>query len=366
MRIGLLLTTLGMGGAERQALSLGVGLAARGHTVQVLVLGPKAPEEWPAHLPVTRLGMRKNPLSFFWALWRARRWLKGFEPRLLHSHSFHANLFARCLKLLWPRMVVVNTIHNVWEGGWPRMMAYSLTARLARQTTAVSQAAAERFVCMGAVRRARMRVLTNGIDVEEFVPMPERRKTMRETMQAGEAFVWLTAGRLTAAKDVPNVLRALALVVESEPRTLLWIAGQGEEEAALRELAQSLGLEERLRWLGLRRDLPALLDAADGFVLGSAWEGMPLVLGEAMAMEKPVAATGVGGVRELVGVTGCVVEAQQPRALADAMLGLIRLDQQERRQVGRLARQRIQNSFSMESRVLAWEQLFWQLAEESR
>lgn len=366
MRIGLVLTTLGMGGAERQALAIGLGLVARGHAVQVLVLGPRAQEEWPAHLPVTRLGMSKNPFSFLRALWQARCWLKSFDPRLLHSHCYHANLFARCLKILWPRIVVVNTIHNVWEGSWLRMLAYRATDRLARQTTAVSQAAAERFVCMGAVSQARMRVLTNGIDVAEFTPTPLRRKTTRAAMLADGEFVWLTAGRLTAAKDVPNLLRAFALVVASDPRALLWIAGQGEDEAALRDLAQSLGLEERLRWLGLRRDLPALLDAADGFALGSAWEGMPLVLGEAMAMEKPVAATGVGGVRELVGVAGCVVEAQQPRALADAMLGLMQLGPDELQQVGRMARQRIESSFSIEARVAAWEQLFWQLVEEGR
>ena len=61
---------------------------------------------------------------------------------------------------------------------------------------------------------------------------------------------------------------------------------------------------ERVRWLGLRRDMPALLDAAEAFVLASAWEGMPLVIGEAMAMEKPVVATDVGGVREMVGDAG--------------------------------------------------------------
>ena len=70
--------------------------------------------------------------------------------------------------------------------------------------------------------------------------------------------------------------------------------------------------------------MPALLDAADGFVLASAWEGMPLAVGEAMAMEKPVVATDVGGVRELVGDAGVIVPAKDPEALAKAMLALMR------------------------------------------
>jgi glycosyltransferase involved in cell wall biosynthesis len=366
MRIGLVITTLGMGGAERQALAVGERLTERGHTVQLLVLGRAVHDEWPTKLPVTRLGMRKNPFSFLHALWQARRWLKSFRPRLLHSHCFHSNLFARCLKLLSPRIVVVNTVHNVWEGGWLRMMAYAMTDRLVRQTTAVSQAAAERYVCMGAVKSARMRVLANGIDVEEFAPSAERREAMRAAMEVSGEFIWMTAGRLAPAKDLPNLLRAFELVAAKKFEARLWIAGEGGDREALQELAASLGLEERVRWLGLRRDLPALLDAADGFVLASAWEGMPLVLGEAMAMEKPVAATGVGGVRELVGFAGCVVEAKDPRLLADAMLGLMKLSPKERQQVGRLARERVASCFSIESRVLAWEQIYWSLVEEER
>ena len=72
--------------------------------------------------------------------------------------------------------------------------------------------------------------------------------------------------------------------------------------------------------------MPALLDAADGFVLASAWEGMPLAVGEAMAMEKPVVATDVGGVRELVGEAGVIVPAKSPESLAQAMLALMRSD----------------------------------------
>jgi glycosyltransferase involved in cell wall biosynthesis len=75
----------------------------------------------------------------------------------------------------------------------------------------------------------------------------------------------------------------------------------------MHSLAVERGLEGSIRWLGMRRDIAALLEAADGFVLASAWEGMPLALGE--AMEKAVVATAVGGVRELVGECGIVVTA---------------------------------------------------------
>src|SRR5208337_3817686 len=116
-------------------------------------------------------------------------------------------------------------------------------------------------------------------------------------------------------------------------------------------------------WLGLRRDLPALLDAADGFVLASAWEGMPLVVGEAMAMEKPVVATDVGGVRELMGEAGMLVPPKNPDALAAAMLVLMRSSFEARQNLGRKARVRIEDYFNIETRAQQWELLYRTLFE---
>ncbi len=121
--------------------------------------------------------------------------------------------------------------------------------------------------------------------------------------------------------------------------------------------------QEHVRWLGLRRDMPALLDAADGFVLASAWEGMPLVLGEAMAMEKPVVATDVGGVRELVGDAGTLVPAKDPEALAEAMLATMRQSREERARMGRAARERIVHQFSMDAAADWWEALYRKLLD---
>jgi glycosyltransferase involved in cell wall biosynthesis len=179
-------------------------------------------------------------------------------------------------------------------------------------------------------------------------------------MSVGEEFVWLAAGRIVPAKDFPNLLRAFAEVRRSIPEAQLWIAGEGNPAGAKRASGFALvsGSLEHVRWLGLRRDLPALLDAADGFVLASAWEGMPLVVGEAMAMEKPVVATDVGGVRELVGAAGVLVPAGDSTALAQAMVELMRTTAGERLTLGRAARVRIATEFSIEARVDQWEALY--------
>jgi glycosyltransferase involved in cell wall biosynthesis len=145
----------------------------------------------------------------------------------------------------------------------------------------------------------------------------------------------------------------------------LWVAGEaaGEEFDVVRGFAAELGIGDAVRWLGLRRDLPALLDAADGFVLGSAWEGMPLVVGEAMAMQKAVVATNVGGVRELMGETGIIVPAKSPQNLADAMLELMERNEEFRQALGRAARARIAGKFSIDAKAEEWETLYRSLTE---
>jgi len=137
----------------------------------------------------------------------------------------------------------------------------------------------------------------------------------------------------------------------------------GPHSAAIQALAAELGVAKWIRWLGLRRDMPALLEAADGFVLASAWEGMPLAVGEAMAMEKPVVATDVGGVRELLGETGTIVPPKDAGALARGMLAMMRRPADLRREQGIAARMRIAGRFSMDVRTAEWEALYKTLLE---
>jgi glycosyltransferase involved in cell wall biosynthesis len=360
MRIVFMLTSLGVGGAERQALALAERMRERGHGVAVFTLRPQLAEEWPTSLPVFRLGMRKDPFSLVAATVRAHRYLCDLAPHLIHSHSFHANIFARCMSCLLPRTVVVSTIHNIDEGGRLRMLAYRLTDGLCAQTTAVSEAVAERFVTLKSVPRSRCAVVANGIDAAAFVPDPARRAKTREALAAGASFIWLAAGRIAPAKDYPTLLRAFARVRATHADAHLWIAGEGTASAiaALRRQASELGIEVCMQCLGLRRDLDAVLDAADGFVLSSAWEGMPLALAEAMAMEKPVVATDVGGVRELVGETGMLVPPRDPEALARAMDATMRAAEPDRRAQGRAARARIERHFSLDARVEQWAALY--------
>ncbi len=370
MRIVYLLSSLGVGGAEKQALAVAERMAKRGHTVAVLVLMPRLPEEWPTSIRTIHLDIHKAPASVLRGFLLGRAFLREFRPELVHSHSFHANIFARLLRLACPDFVALSTVHNVYEGGWMRMVAYRLTDGLSQHTVAVSEAAADRFTRLGAVPRRKCSVILNGIDVHEFIPDGESGARIRAELGISEAkeeaeFVWLAVGRLAPAKDYPNLLRAFAEARSWRGDARLWIAGEAEvgQIAALQQLRSELGIGESVRWLGLRRDIPALLDAADAFVLSSAWEGMPLAVGEAMAMQKPVVATDVGGVRELVGDAGVVVAAKDSPALAEAMLATMKESREEVDARGRAARERIVDHFSMDATANKWEALYGSLID---
>jgi len=359
MRIAYMLNSLGMGGAERHTIALAEWMAQHGHSVLLISLLPRQTEQWPTQLEVAYLDLRKTPASILRGLVRARRLLRSFHPDLLHSHAFPANLFARVLRLLGASPPVLSTMHNVFEGGRARMLAYRLTDFLALGTTTVSEAVARHALESKAVPSRKRIVLPNAIDVSEFTPDPARRSETRAQHTTNGDFIWLAAGRIVSAKGFLNLLEAFAQVWVAHPHTQLWIAGEHPTPKSPRAeytgLVVPKGTTERIHQLGLNRDMPALLDAADGFVLSSAWEGMPLVVGEAMAMEKPVVATDVGGVRELLGDTGIVVPARDPDALAKAMLDVMRSSVQLRRMSGRAARERIVTQFDARILFPKWE-----------
>ena len=365
MRIVTVLTSLGMGGAEKLALAVAERMAKRGHDVAMLSLMPRLTEQWPTTLPVTYLDIRKNPASVAAGFRRGRHFLREFRPDVVHSHSFHANILARLLTIgvsRVPHAVVISNVHNVYEGGRMRMLAYRLTDRWSVRTVAISQAAANSFIRLKAIPKHKCSVRALGIDTQKFAPDAERRASTRKAMGADSSFVWLCVGRIAPAKDYPNLLRAFAKVEQQRSDTRLWIAGGGSEVACqeLESLANDLGVREKVLFLGLQRDMPALLDAADGFVLGSAWEGLPQVIAEAMAMEKPVVATDVGGVRELLGDGGTLVPAKDPEALAAAMVETMRRNSDEGALEGKAARELIQRRFSIDAVADGWEALYEQ------
>ena len=257
MRIAYMLTSLGIGGAEKQVIEIGERMAARGHDVILIVLKSPETQEWPTTLPVHRLGITKSAPGVIGGFIRARRVLRLFELDLLHSHTLPANMLARVLRGIGVAPPVVSTIHNVYEGGRHRMLAYRITDPLSAHSTAVSRAAADRYIRIRAVPRDKCSVITNGIDTVAFSPERFAATESKESRTADRAFLWLAAGRDVPAKDFDNLLVAFRIVRSAMPHTQLRIAGK---PAAHRKAGDQPGFE----WLGISTDMPRIITECNG------------------------------------------------------------------------------------------------------
>lgn len=360
MRIAYLLTSSGIGGAERAAIALAEQMASRGCDVRLLVLVESPTDHWKTDLPVLHLNFRKDPSSVLRGVSRAIAELRAFRPDIIHAHCFHSNLLARLLKLALSGVRVISTVHNVYEGGRMRMLAYRSTDALSACTAFVCASSEARYLHMRAVSPHRSVVIPNGIEVANWVPDMEHRSAARKRIGVTSEFVWIVVGRIVPAKDYRTLLLAWRQICEEAASIHLWIVGEGIGAYAesMRRLCAELGIGSTVSWLGVRRDIADLLDAADAVVSSSAWEGMPLALAEAMAMGKPVVATNVGGAQELISDCGLLVNAKQPQELATAMASIMAMSAQERARFGARGRNRIEKEFTIGRNTEAWARLY--------
>ncbi|WP_337916956.1 glycosyltransferase [Vibrio cholerae] len=360
MKIVFFITGLGMGGAETQVCNLIEQLAERGHTILLLSLTGESVNK-PKHSAVklVELKMRKTPLGFVRAYWQVVSILRQFQPDVVHSHMVHANIFARLLRTIAPIPRLVCTAHSNNEGGKARMLAYRLTDRWCDVTTNVSQGAVEAFIAQRAAKSGRIVALHNGVDLTKFTFNPVARERCRSELglNANQTLL-LSVGRLTAAKDYPNLLRAFAQLLKSQPNIRLAIIGQGELATQIAQMIEQLALASQVHLLGLRFDVADWMSAADCFVLSSAWEGFGLVVAEAMACERPVVATDCGGVAEVVGDYGYLVPPSDSAKLADAIEQAIVLAAQERATLGKNARKYIESRYSLSVVADKWLEIY--------
>jgi sugar transferase (PEP-CTERM/EpsH1 system associated) len=311
--------------------------------------------------------MRKDPGRNWRVIGRLAERFRAERVDIVHSHNWSTFLYA-VAAARWAGVPVA--IHG--EHGKDdtirrplRIFASRVLSSAVDRVCAVSRDLAEEVVRDWRVPPARVAWIPNGVDLDAYGGR-EGAGAIRAELGLSEGdLVLMNTGGFRAVKDHATLLRAFALVRSAEPRARLLLVGQGSAEqprGGLDRQAAALGVEDSVRFAGVRTDVPRLLRAADVYVNSSRYEGMSNTILEAMAAGAPGVATGVGGNPDLVqdGVTGFLVPSGDPEAMARRILELFR-DGALRARMGAAGRARMEAVHSMPAMIRAYGDLYEEL-----
>lgn len=364
MDIVFLITCIVQAGAETQLVRITTTLRRRGWRVKIVAMLPPTytyPDLGEAGVPVEQLPghPRRTPWRMIAGLVHL---LRRERPTILVTFNYPADVLGRLCGRLARTPVILPSLRTAHLKTPLRGFFYRVTDWMVTLTVSNSRAALAMLTGKGILAPRRTRFIPNGM-LLGGAPLPERGLARAELGLPADIFLWVAVGNLREAKDYPNLLRAVARCPPGPAPFRVLVAGGGALAQDLAGQARSLGLGDRVDFLGPRDDVPRLLAAADAYVLPSAWEGTPNTLMEAMAAGLPAVATRVGDVDELLQGEAArfVVPPGDSAALAQAMGTLMELSTQARHDLGEAGRRRIHEGFDNERVVDQWESLFLEM-----
>jgi glycosyltransferase involved in cell wall biosynthesis len=372
IRVLQVITSLERGGAENHLLALLGHVDRQAFDVETAVLrgeGELVPVLRQAGITVHVLGARSRfdptALGRLTALVREQRY------DIVHSHLFRADIYAglAVARAGDQRPLLVSTRHNddrFFLNPFIGIAHYALSARQ-DLIIAISDHIARFTIARGVRYPSRVRRVYHGLETPDVRELERAAQQIRSELGVpADAFLVGNVGRLAPQKGQRHLVAAMPLLVERVPQAHLVIVGGGDLEDYLRELSIEFGVSERVHVLGPRKDVPAIMHALDVFAMPSIWEGFGLVLLEAMAAARPIVASRVATIPEVVvdGETGLLVPAGDSVALADALVRLAAEPELAQR-LGEAGQQRLRQHFSVEKMVADTELLYRELIEAS-
>lgn len=348
----------GIGGSERHLLTLLPALAEAGVEVRMCVAATGRARDFTDRLDelgvphsIVRAGPDLNPLLMA-SLWREMR---TFRPDLVHTHLIHADLHGQLAARL-AGIPAVSSIHGThgFYGREPYRTAARTAGRSARLTIAISEHVRRYIEDIGISRRGTARTIHYGIDASGWLTTDAERARARAGLGLGDSEIGVgVASRLVRHKGHPFLLEAHAKAVREMPRLRLLIAGDGPLRGEL--MAQAAELDGTVRFLGFVAGIRDFMCACDVLTFPSQrefGEGFGLAALEAMAAGRPVVATAVCSLPEVVGSreSGLLVDPDSTDELAAALVELAQ-NASLRERIGARAHERARASFSLEAMV---------------
>jgi glycosyltransferase involved in cell wall biosynthesis len=306
-------------------------------------------------------------LSMFWKL---RRAVKRVCPDIVHTHGTTAGVWGRLAAWKISRPYLVHSLHGIHYLNYPGslrkflgIISEKLLSRFTERIICVSESDQKQGLAYKLFSPKQAKVIHNGVETKDSVEESKVRQVKEELKLDGNQIVVGTVGRLKREKGHIYLLAAAYLLKESLPQARFVIVGDGPLKDFLLAQTSKLQLEERVLFVGAREDVAALIQTFDIFVLPSLWEAFGMVLIEAMSQAKPVIATKVGGIVEIVEdqVNGLLIPARDPNKLAESILFLSE-NPNKRTHLGRKARLRSED-FSLDRMITGYQWLYLSLAE---
>jgi glycosyltransferase involved in cell wall biosynthesis len=368
-----IIARLNVGGPARHVATLDDRLRRAGFD-PLLVYGSVGPGEASLEDLVTSLGLRTkkvpelgraiSPLSDLRALWQVAHIVFREQPDIVHTHTAKAGALGRLAALAFnvtrsrdSRCAVVHTFHgHVFRGYFGHLgtSTVQLMERLLAGITdrVLTVSAAQRREIADGYRIApldKTDVIELGLELDSLLSTEADPRLRTELGFGPHDVVFGYVGRFAPIKNLPELIEAFALMAPRVSHARLMLVGDGDLRPSLERIVNSLGIAGRVRFAGWRRDVAAVHGSIDVAVLSSLNEGTPVALIEAMAAARPVIATAVGGVPDVVAHerSGLIVPAGDPHALAAAMERLA-VDPDMRMTMGRMGRETVRVRFSSE------------------
>ncbi len=360
------LHTLDVGGAELLAKQFAFEFADRFRPVFLCLDAIGTLGEQFRERGVTVKVVGRNPGFDHQCARRIARFLREENVQLVHAHQYAPFFYSSLARIFNGNYPILFTEHGRDYPDYrrsKRVWANKLLLRRHDRVVAVGECVRSALIDYEGLSSSRVKVIYNGVDGNQFNPQRPSRKRVRKSLGLDDGEIAIVqVARLNRLKDYGTAILAMAQVCKAASNVKYFIVGEGEERSVIERSVQDLNLQERVRMLGLRNDVPNLLEGMDMFLLSSLTEGIPLTLIEAMFAQLPCIATRVGGIQECVvdGITGLVSAANQPDDLAEQLLSLVR-SPATRLQMGERGRERAIGMFHSDRMFEEYECLYYEL-----
>jgi glycosyltransferase involved in cell wall biosynthesis len=374
IKLVFVITALGTGGAEMMLYKLLTRINRDRYSPSVISLidgGVFIGRFHDLDIPVKTLGMKPgvyNPII----LLKLRQMLQEIQPDIIQGWMYHANLAAQLANFLaLGKAPVFWSIHHSVDSLKAEKLPLATTIKL----TALLSSKVEKVI-FSAEKGQKQHIQlgydpTNGdaigdnFDLAKYKPASNPQFNLRSSLGLPEDSILIgSVARYHPMKDHANLIEGAAILIANDPKVHFILVGPNvdQQNPALSAQIGKLGIADQVHLLGERQDIPDVMTSFDIFTTSSAYgESFPNVLGEAMSCQIPCVATDIGDSRTVIGETGMVVPPKDPQALADAWQKLIILGQEGRQDLGKQARQRIQDNFNLDgdnSFVRQYENLY--------